>query len=381
MKNSLISLLMVLCCAIFMGGCTSEHMNTTSCETLKLSSFKGVLHDSLIFKDRFVIALETNDASLIRKIDRLCLDRDTLAVFDRSLNKIVLFKNDGQHICTIHDVGLGPAEYVHVNDICMDRVNKRIVLLCDRPYKFMYYTYSGSFIKEEAYSFFCSHFVIKDDICCCYSGVESGDSRFVFYDNASNKVNKVRMPSMESLASKKGANTVMSNGNNLTKGHNAYFTRQFDNTIYVFSENNVLPKYIIDFQEHQMPVGLNRKYALPFEFIDECNRKKYVYSITEVAENDERLVFTTNLGFFLYDKESKELNGYRFIRNSNLNGGVSTIMTMNDGKHIAVNYKSSTFRRLIDSKMARGEKAEDDFLRVYNFIDDESNPILLVYPF
>lgn len=217
MKNSLISLLMVLCCAIFMGGCTSERMNTTSCETLKLSSFKGVLHDSLIFKDRFVIALETNDASLIRKIDRLCLDGDTLAVFDRSLNKIVLFKNDGQHICTIHDVGSGPAEYV--------------------------------------------------------------------------------------------------------------------------------------------------------------------YSITEVAENDERLVFTTNLGFFLYDKESKELNGYRFIRNSNLNGGVSTIMTMNDGKHIAVNYKSSTFRRLIDSKMARGEKAKDDFLRVYNFIDDESNPILLVYPF
>lgn len=382
MKNHRELLLLVSCLTLFIHGCSLVPLRTFAKETLELSQFDGALDDSLAFKGWNAIALETNDASLIRKIDRLCLDGDTLAVFDRSLKKIVIFGSDGRYIYSIHDVGLGPAEYIQVIDICMDRKNKQVVLLCDRPSKFMYYTYSGKFIKEVSYSSFSSAFVINDNMTYCNAGTEKDESVLHVYDNSAKLVNEIRIPSAESFKADDSSTTHnFSIGNNLTLGKDAYFTRQFDNSIYVFSEGKVYPKYTIDFQEHQMPSKLNMKYDLPFDFLDECDEKKYIHSITDVMENDNKLLFTTNLGICLYDKVTKKLNSFRFIKNKGLNGGVSAAMSMNDGEHLAVKYDSESFRRRIDGSRKKKVQIDDNLLKVYNSINDESNPVLLIYQF
>lgn len=381
MKKQIESLFLVSCLMFFFHGCSPVHLRTLAKETLELSQFGSILDDSLVFKARKVIALETNDISLIRRIERLCLDGDTLAVFDRSLNKVVVFGSDGHYICSIHDIGPGPAEYMQVSDICMDRKNKQIVLLCD-PYKFMYYTYSGKFIKEVNLPSYNSAFVINNNMIYCDVRADNGESVLHIYDKSAKLVDEARIPFSEPFKTDTPSSTTnLNDGKNLTLGKDVYFTRQFDNSIYVFSQGEVHLKYTIDFREHQMPSKLNMKYDSGFDFLDECHEKKYIFSITDVMENDNKLLFKTNLGICLYDKVTKELNSFRFIKNKGLGGGVSDVMTMNDGEHLAVKYNSDMFRKRIDNSQERNLQIDEDLLKVYNSINDESNPVLMIYQF
>ena len=361
-------------------GCGYTSTSITSCEVLTLSHFGGTLDDSIAFKGWDAIALETNNASLIKSVSRLCLDKDTLIVFDRSMNKIVVFKKDGKHICTIHDIGAGPREYIQISDVCLDRKNKQIILLCDRPYKFMYYTYSGQFIKEVKYTDFRSELSMDDNgIIYCYEGIGEEQSTFYVYDNDANLTGELHIPSAELKSSdSSGSFQVFHIGKNLTFGKEVYFTREFDNSIYVFSNGEVHPKYTIDFQENQMPPKLYEKYKRSLDFIEECRSKKYVYSISEVMENNDKLLFNTNLGICIYDKATRELNGYRCIMTDGLGGSP---LTMNDGEHLAVIYASTLFKMLINTGLEREKTFSDKLLKAYHAINEESNPVLLIYRF
>lgn len=95
-----------------------------------------------------LVSLETNDSSLIKGIDRLYGYKDTLFVFDRFMKKIITFdRENGRCLNVASHVGNGPGEYVQATDFCIDSGRKRIIVACDIPYKLLFYSFSGEFLK------------------------------------------------------------------------------------------------------------------------------------------------------------------------------------------------------------------------------------------
>ena len=150
--------------------CSSDKTLIKGCGIpIVLNEIKTSLVDTAFFQASSIIPLESNDNfSLIRSIDRICVIDDTFYMLDRSLGKVFMYSTSGKYLGQINDIGSGPGEYIQISDITVDQKRKNIVLLCDRPYKVMYYTNAGKLMKEVSYSDYYSEFIVNGDSIYCY---------------------------------------------------------------------------------------------------------------------------------------------------------------------------------------------------------------------
>ena len=85
---------------------------------------------------------------------------------------------------------------------------------------------------------------------------------------------------------------------------------------------------------------------------------------------------------FIYDKQMDKLTGYNFIENSALKAGKADYLTLNSSNYIAQVWQSSEFKRHIDNRKERDgnlEGLDRQYLQIYESMEDEDNPILLIY--
>ena len=124
--------------------------NIPDVKTFTFKEAGGVLEDTVFFKSKKIIPLETNDLALIGQIDRICMAEDTLFVLDQQSNSVIVYDKDGKYINRIRNVGKGPKEYINIGDISVDNLNKELVVLCAHPSKVQFYSYQGKFLREES---------------------------------------------------------------------------------------------------------------------------------------------------------------------------------------------------------------------------------------
>jgi len=84
-----------------------ETINSNYKKTEQLSLIEEKLMDTTIFKGFSVVPLETTNESFFRKIDRACINKDRIYIFDNSLKKVIIFDEKGKYINQIHNIGQG----------------------------------------------------------------------------------------------------------------------------------------------------------------------------------------------------------------------------------------------------------------------------------
>lgn len=280
----------------------------------KLISIEKTLIDTMIFKKVSIIPLETNDESLFQEINRISISNGRIYIFDNKLDKICIFDEKGKYINQIHKVGQGPEEYIAIWDFCLDKKNNEIIVLCDRPYKIMRFSLDGTFIKQTAFSNLYNEISISSDYLFCQMDklkerdeIGCFDREFhLFYKGLSlrNRVN----------------NNCHSMGKSLVKSKKLCYTRQFDPYIYYLSKEGIEKKYKFDFGKYTLPEGLSYQEDCS-KIYEICSEREYVYSITNAVESDKYVIFNTNLGICLYEKEKNKLSGYKLLQNQSLNRG------------------------------------------------------------
>ncbi len=67
----------------------------------------------------------------------------------------------------------------------------------------------------------------------------------------------------------------------------------FDYSIYSVRDGEIYEKYKIDLKEASGKSIFNANLS-PLDFIDLCDEKKYLYTIENVVENSDYLLFGTN---------------------------------------------------------------------------------------
>ena len=149
MKNLLF--LIVTCFCLFSYSCKPDVSSNEECninivvdvdQALTTVDFNK-LSDSLFF-----IPLETIENSLLSNITKLCLDDSIIIIFDDRTQLIHKFGFDGSHMGNIGMKGRGADEYLHFNDIHIDK-EQNIIYAFDRYLQKMFcYNYDGELLKQ-----------------------------------------------------------------------------------------------------------------------------------------------------------------------------------------------------------------------------------------
>lgn len=365
-------------------GCNAKlsTIKDSACK-ISLSDMKPFLTDTAFFKSSLVVPLETTDFSFIRDITRVCIAEDILFILDSSLGKVIIFDFEGHYIGRIHALGNGPREYIHISDICIAPNRKCIALLCDQPYKIMYYTYSGEFVEEASYAEYYSEFSICGDSTYCYDLGNEGERKLQVYKYPMTKEREMSFFEGDSFdADGKGITYSFSRGKRMTASDDIMFTWSFDFSIYSLDEGRAYQKYVIDFKEHQLPRNLLKNNLSPIDFMNLCDENNYVSTVENVVENSNYLLFGTNKYMFVYYKYIDKLVGYNFILNSSLKAGKVDYLPMNSSNYIAQAWRASEFKRFIDNIREHDgnlENVNGKYIKIYESVGEEDNPILIIY--
>ena len=143
MKSILLSLISIM----VLYSCSDKAIDS-SANTYRID-FKNSAPTSDFIKSTELIALETNDSSLIKSIRKIEYYKDYIYVFDHDQRIVVIFDKEGKHINTINNKGQGPEEYIDINDFGIDRFSNQIYLLCPFKQTLFYYDLLGKLVDMK----------------------------------------------------------------------------------------------------------------------------------------------------------------------------------------------------------------------------------------
>jgi hypothetical protein len=340
-------------------------------------------YDSTYFKACQLIPLETNDNSLLHRITRICSHDGKLFVFDERLSKVVVFDMQGRYLTHIHRIGQGPEEYISLSDICLDTTRKQILLLCDRPYKIMRFSYLGDFVGEKKLKDL--YFNLAEDSGYIYcnqleigEGMSKHDYELMCMDSSYNVISKHL--SLRAYIE----NISFIEGRALTSTLNACYVRRFDNTIYQLNGGALEKKYIVDFKDNNLPTSIikNINNVNIYTVSEEGN---YIFTMVEVCDSENYLMFKTNLGFFVYDKKKNTLNGYREIFNSQFGIFSSRYLSVGSSSQMIASSVNASYLYFVKKESKNYSDDErrkvSDLLKRIEHIQEDDNPVLLLYEF
>lgn len=364
-----------------MQNCVSSNVTQLKSEkTMTLRSSEMVLSvDSL--PSYSLVSLETNDNSLIRRIDRLYGYKDTLFVFDRSMKRIITFnKETGKYLNVLSHVGNGPGEYIQVTDFCIDGNRKRIIMACDNPYKLLFYSFSGELLREVSLPGYYTEIAFGDD--CLFGLVDKGKESYIdILDNEGNLMTKVDVPGRELSFDEPGVKHKFAKGYRLSVyADTVFLVCPYDNSIYAIKDGELCKVYGLDFKEHTLPEEMLTKQMKAQEFSRQCREHRWVCSIVELVQSAGKMFFHTNSGFFLCDKKSGDMVGYRMLSMPDF-GGSSFIQALNGTGEIVEIISSSQLKKMKDTYLRLGRNIEDlnpALRKIYQSVDEESNPVLVI---
>ena len=378
MKKNKIHILLLLTVITLLNCVGIKNTEKGSTLIVQSSDINSEMKDTIYFKKSQIIPLETNDNSLFRKINRICYDENKLFLLDKSLNKIIIFDITGKHITSIQKVGQANGEYTSVMDFCIDTNKKQIFLLCDRPYKIIKFDYTGQFIKEKKLDDLYFNIITDSNYIYC-NKLEVGSNANSDYEIDCYSLDFESKHTYLSLRDNIKS-LVYSTGNQLTSTLNNYYSRRFDNSIYQLNTKNVINKYTIDFANNSIPESIltttNQEDLMKL-----VREKNWVYSITDIVENNNFLMFKTNIALYVYDKKNYELNGFKTIANSTLKLNNNSFYPLNNSNKIASIISPSVLSAVKKTAKARKDFDNFELLRLAEKVKDEDNPILILYEF
>ncbi|MBQ8593574.1 MAG: 6-bladed beta-propeller [Bacteroidaceae bacterium] len=126
-----------------------EELCDSNTKIIKVSpdgAVDSVLYSSL-FENIEYIPLETTDSSLIGNIDKLIVAENSLVIVDKSITKaIYCVDKKGKFKFKISELGIGPDEYVDINDVDFDEAKQEFLIYSTATNKIVFYGTNGQFL-------------------------------------------------------------------------------------------------------------------------------------------------------------------------------------------------------------------------------------------
>lgn len=238
MKKIVFNSAMAVCLALLASCAGSEHKGDCVEITVDIHR-QGKITDFIKSMDGYVF-LETNDSSILQRIDKLKIENDVIYIADGDVLQM-FDRKDGKWLGKIDRQGRGPGEYIYIDDF--DVCDSEIYVLSGN--KIIVYDNSGSSLRtvrmDYGYDKFCV--VGKDRVWLYSSRSNDGKFNFVLIDPSDgNKVLAEYDPFEENESYLFSDNRPF-----CSKESGFVYTAQiYDNIVYRLSEDEYEPVYEFD---------------------------------------------------------------------------------------------------------------------------------------
>lgn len=259
-----------------------------------------------------IIRLETNDSSIIKRIDKLLIANNDFYIFDYPMAQILSFNNDGSYNFSIKNIGQGPGQYIKLSDF--DIYNDSLTLMSLMDQTMHMYDLQGHFARrirlpdlQGNYRYI--RYLNNDTIAFWTFDYEN---RLKFYSKSGNKIFKESIP-LENNIYASFSTPVFPYGN--------YFVNAFDNRVMQMSSKGeltvayewdfgVLNNDVANFKKAPDANDANAQKEL-YEFARKIYASEVVNYFFGMAGGNTQYVYTQimrknkNMSIF-YNKETKQ---------------------------------------------------------------------------
>ena len=227
---------------------------------------------STMFSGYSYIPLEMTDSSILGDIKALDVSDDLIGV--QCSDVVYLFDHKGKYQNTISRRGLGPEEYISIQDFKLH--GNQVWIMSWENNAIFVYSQDGTFNKKIPLEYGYTSFTIYDDHTICLASGSSNNSHqnFVFFDTDKNEVisQHDEFTKNESITFRKSP-IVGKNGKTL------YVTHPFDHKIYALTKDSFEPVEEYTFNT-KLQLPDNSKELSYIDLSDQTRNKNVVCHLT-----------------------------------------------------------------------------------------------------
>lgn len=273
------------------------------------------LQSSSILKNQTCVKLQSgNQQAMLGRIDRVLCADNRLFVFDKGNNKLVAFDNNGSFISsTVNMVGHAKNEYIHLNDVALDDINRRIYLYCDRPYQMLIVDYDLNVTECVPLKELLLEIAVDSEyLYALYPDL----SDFSKYDVRCYRKDNLTGDPVILIKQDKAIPNTLGIGKLLCRsGDYIYTCLPFDNTIYKIADGKIIQDWQINLGDRWF--DYNKSKDLKEMAFFSANRDTH-WSIQNIIASDSDVLFNTNkTNVFRLSIKSNDCVGFlRFINDS-----------------------------------------------------------------
>lgn len=218
-----------------------------------------------IIEDVEYIQLETLDSSLISNISELQFTNNQYYIFDEQLNQLIVFDQSGKYIRRIGKVGLGPGEYIKITGFHANELGA-VSIYCERNQAVLNYDVNGNFINKEPIGAVVQDIYKIGNDCYFYADYlinefffsESYPSQYRLFTVKSSKCDKSYLPwEFNEVFMSSYPSPLMRYNTLYELDGTLNLIEPLGNTSYEIVNNEIKPKYYIDFGKYNLPITYN----------------------------------------------------------------------------------------------------------------------------
>lgn len=376
MKN-MISILFLLLVVTSCSEKMNDEVRNLDILTVQIDPHKDKVSNSFgsFFKKTDVINLETTDASLIGRVDKLVFYKDFIYILDKKLKKIFIFNKKGKYQRTLNHFGHGEGEYTSLVDFQIK--DDKIYLLDQYGSKLFIYDLNDQLIKVEK--------VRKSKSIAILENGYAYNMGLGFADNnlKRNYYSYCYEDDNHNILGNRYNENLLGYTYSLGEGHNSFYKRDasfytlfpFNDTIYTVAKNGMLNPYQVfkignlSIKEDDEPKeikrildnGISRSIFAYYDFSN--------YSFFSYYYGDE------SRKYVLVDKSGK------IIFNTALNVDVDKIpiRIISCDMDTASNFIVSLLYPFELLAYYERNKDNDELKKILDGVKEDNNPILVVY--
>lgn len=379
-KNITISI--VIFCVVSAMSCVTEKNLAWVEKPIEFVAAETSFCDTTFLSNMRLVRLENSGTQgVVNQISKIIEIDDRLYIFDRILNQITVFDNDGRFVRTINHMGHGNGEYIRLTDVTYDRTKRELLCLAE-PSSIIHYALDGTYIETDKLDDFYT------DICCDESHIYLYHSTYADAktpDYTISSRNKRDGSMKELLAFTEEHAPFCSLGSKMfANGGSIEFVRKFDNDIYHVSNGSIDSCFSMNMKSFTFPMNrLSKQYDCG-ELYDLCKKEKLIYMITNLVQGKSLFMFSSNL----YDIHVAQLTSglcrnYSYMTVSKYNIPVSLFCPVEGGKNKCcfVLQASSVmnFKRMYEADQRVRNSIRAEFINDTKDISEDSNPVLLIF--
>jgi hypothetical protein len=229
-----------------------------------------------------IIPLKSPDEIIVGRIEKVFLTDSLLIVWDSKTDAIFTFDYQGNYKSSIGRKGHGPAEYVDLSDVYIDKRINRLYLSDAATQRILQYDIQGNFLSfDQINNYLYSIIPYKQG----YLGVNAGQNPnhydLIYVDNKA-KIQSGFFP-IEALKLAVIPPSKFSYDND-----DIFFYTPYSNNIYKIEEDNLLPYIHVDFGDK----AISYTYLQPDKYLTAINHSHYLGHLHTVYIQKNKIFFS-----------------------------------------------------------------------------------------